>query len=296
MPKRILKYVVLLVVTANLALMAIVLLGRKTDAIVPLPNPNGYDDFVKAGQMLTGKPEDYKTMTQEELRALVATNAEAFRLVREGLSRKCRVPVEYSTNWFQQMFPAISGFKRLSLALVAEGNLAKLEGRTNDAANTYVECIRLGQESSRGGVVISKLVGIACEAIGREQLRALANSLDAAQCRGIVESLGTIDAAAEPVEETMKQEATWVRKATSFKEKVQVLLQYKDERRMKERIVAKVQGNTLQRRQLMIAFAARAYELEKGKSPERVADLVPAYLKMIPKDPTTGTNLAYLPQ
>jgi hypothetical protein len=45
----------------------------------------------------------------------------------------------------------------------------------------------------------------------------------------------------------------------------------------------------------MVAFAARVYELEKGKRPEKMRELVPAYLKAIPQDPATGTNMVYAP-
>ena len=48
-------------------------------------------------------------------------------------------------------------------------------------------------------------------------------------------------------------------------------------------------------RKLMIALAARAYELEKGTKPKTVADLVPDYLKAVPVDPVTKSNLTYAP-
>jgi hypothetical protein len=48
-------------------------------------------------------------------------------------------------------------------------------------------------------------------------------------------------------------------------------------------------------RQLIVALAARAYEFDKGKPPTTVSDLVPDYLKAIPQDPSTGTNLVYTP-
>ena len=49
-------------------------------------------------------------------------------------------------------------------------------------------------------------------------------------------------------------------------------------------------------RQLEIDLAARAYELDKGHQPESISDLVPDYLKAIPQDPFTGTNLVYSPR
>jgi hypothetical protein len=46
---------------------------------------------------------------------------------------------------------------------------------------------------------------------------------------------------------------------------------------------------------LLIDLAARAYELDKGHRPANLADLVPDYLKAVPQDPFTGTNMVYLP-
>jgi hypothetical protein len=46
---------------------------------------------------------------------------------------------------------------------------------------------------------------------------------------------------------------------------------------------------------LLIDLATRAYELDKGHRPASLADLVPDYLKAIPQDPVTGTNMAYTP-
>jgi len=57
----------------------------------------------------------------------------------------------------------------------------------------------------------------------------------------------------------------------------------------------KIQANILRRRQAMISFAARAYELDHGKPPASIIDLTPAYLKAIPQDPVSKTNLALNP-
>jgi hypothetical protein len=47
---------------------------------------------------------------------------------------------------------------------------------------------------------------------------------------------------------------------------------------------------------LITDLAARAYELDKGHLPANVADLVPDYLKAIPQDPFTDTNMIYSPR
>jgi hypothetical protein len=58
---------------------------------------------------------------------------------------------------------------------------------------------------------------------------------------------------------------------------------------------AKLKTHQTRIQALLIQLAARAYELEKGERPKSLADLVPAYLKAIPHDPLTGTNMAYHP-
>jgi hypothetical protein len=60
---------------------------------------------------------------------------------------------------------------------------------------------------------------------------------------------------------------------------------------MTQKYVNQLNANTLHRRQVILDFAARAYELDKGHRPTNVADVAPEYLKVIPQDPAAGTNL-----
>jgi hypothetical protein len=46
----------------------------------------------------------------------------------------------------------------------------------------------------------------------------------------------------------------------------------------------------------MLDLAARAFELDKGHPPASASDLVPEYLKAVPQDPVTGTNMVYSPR
>src|ERR1017187_9007100 len=69
--------------------------------LAPLPNPNGYDVFVKAGQTVTGDPDHYNQLNEQQLGELVATNAETLQLLRAGLSNQCRVPVQFSQTYME---------------------------------------------------------------------------------------------------------------------------------------------------------------------------------------------------
>ena len=62
-----------------------------------MPNPNGYTDLVKAGQLTSSKKSwGVDSTNVEQLRATVTTNAEALALARAGLSNECRVPLQFT--------------------------------------------------------------------------------------------------------------------------------------------------------------------------------------------------------
>jgi hypothetical protein len=278
---------VLLVVAA-----LIFALSQPPPAPPPLPKPNGYDDLVQAATMLADKTSDFATMSEGELRALVAKNARALKLARTGLSRECQVPLDYSAV-NPTYFTNLGGLKRLAQGLAAEGRLLELEGRPTDAAGSYLTVIRLGSASSRGGLLIDSLVGIAIEAIGTARLEKLGLTLDAKQCRQAATVLESCEAGREPTPAVLARERSWARRALGFKGQIARLVAFKSLRQSEQRAVAKV--NTLQTRErvLLIRLAARAYELDKGERPKSLGDLVPAYLKAIPQNPVTGTNMAY---
>src|SRR4029077_9002226 len=179
---------------AVLVAVAVVLtLRQPASAPPPLPQPNGYDDFLKASGLTAGDFSNYPVMTADELRPMVATNAEALRLVRIGLKRECRVPLTYSATNFQAHIPDLAGIKRLAQLLAAEGRLAELKQRPADAAESYLLTIRLGQASSRGGLMIHCLVGIAVQAIGANPAEKLLPKLDAKTCRQFAAALEAAD-------------------------------------------------------------------------------------------------------
>jgi hypothetical protein len=267
-------------------------LSQPAPALPPLPQPNGYDDFVKAGGMVTGDYGNYGTMSQEELRAFVEKNTEALKLARAGLDRECRVPLDYSTTNTMRI-SNLAGMKRLAQAMTTEGRLAELENRPADAVEAYVAVIRLGHAISQGGLIIDSLVGIAIESIGTAAMERLALTLDAKQCREAAIALESCEARRAPTEAIWAQERKWARRAYGLREQIARLVMFKSLKRSEQIWLAKVKAHQTRVRVLLLQLAARAYELDKGERPKRLADLVPAYLKNIPRDPLTGTNMAY---
>jgi hypothetical protein len=262
--------------------------------LAPLPNPNGYDDLVKASKMLADNTGSYDEKNTNEMRKVVLANADALMIARAGLSSQCRVPVQFSASFNSNHVSDVAWIKILARAIIAEGQLAEMENRPADAAKSYLDTIHLANEATRGGLLIDELVGMVIENFGTSHLQKLVPKLDVTACRKAAATLETLDAQRSTWSEAMQEESAWSR--ASFHGWRYNFNRWK-ERKSTASALAKVKqkfnAQDQKTRQLMIALAARAYELDKGRPPAGVADLVPEYLKTVPQDPMTGTNLIF---
>jgi hypothetical protein len=264
---------------------------RPLPPLVPPPNPNAYDDLVKAGQMVSTNTGNYAKLGAPQLRTLAATNAAALSLARDALDGPCRVPVQYSqTNW-SLTTGNVSKLRLLSQAFAAEGKLAELDKRSGKAAGCDMDLIRLGADSARGGILIDAMIGSSIESIGSADLVKLASQLDAPTCRDAAATLERLDAEKPSWDGVMKQEDDWIRRTFGMRAVLVEFIFHRQVKRSGMRTQKSYQAEQLKLRRLMIDFAARAFELEKGHRPASAAELVPEYLKAVPKNPTTGKNL-----
>jgi hypothetical protein len=263
----------------------------QTPAATPLPQPNGYDDFLKAGQMLSPGPAELDKMSAEELREAVAANTEALRLARAGLQKTSRVPLESSTDYIDRHQAELGVFKRLTRSFIGEGKLAEAENRFGDAALAYLDGLRLGHECSRGGVIIDMLVGVACRSGSCKSMQGILGRLDAGQCREAIQALEEIDAKAESASEILATERSWSRRTFGWRGQLGALVMRRSLTKSQQAVLAKLHAQERVERMLLIGLAARAYELDKGQPPKLVADLAPNYLTRIPQDPLKGVSL-----
>lgn len=262
----------------------------------PMPNPNGYDDLVKAGQMLPTNFPDYTTLSQDDLQKLVASDSNALQLARAGLQEQSRVSLDdtmgstNSPDW-------LMGLKRVGLAFAAEGRLEELQGHNDEAAKSYLDLIHCANDSSGGGVVIDELTGLAMENMGTTALEKLLPKLDAKTCRATATALETLDAQRQTWDEVMQQEYDWSRRMHhGLAGEWNRFLMRKSLNVIYNKTQQTFNRQLRSTRQLILDLAARAYQLDKGHAPAGAADLVPAYLKAVPIDPFTGTNLVYAPR
>lgn len=259
----------------------------------PLPAQNGYANLVKAGKMVSGDTIDYEKMDQRQLAQLVSQNSAALSMGRAALDNECAVPVQFSTNYIEAHLDQLSDLKKLARAFVAEGELAEMNDRPDDAARSYLEMIRLANASARGGVLIDQLVGTAIEAIGASQLQDMMPQLNAASCRKAASELETLDAQRQTFAQVMQREQGWSYRAfPGFRNDLERIFTRRNTAAVIQATERKFNAQVLKTRQAIIDLAARAYELDKGKPPASATDLVPGYLKAVPLNPVTGMDLS----
>jgi hypothetical protein len=288
---------ILLALAAALVLAIITVMAfvyGRTTPFPPLPNPNGYDDFVQAGELLSGRIGDYRDLSSEELKVLVATNANALALVRTGLQKQCALPMQtYLTNT-TAMSTDLIPLKQVAQLLAAEGRLAELEARTADAAQNYLDAIRFGNEISRNGFVINRLVGIACSAIGSFPLAKLTPKLECEQLKPIIAELDKLDQATVTWKETMRAEGVFMRHELRKTPNPVTWIPLWWQARQANQAAESIHHRAVSRvRLLETELALRCYRAEQGAPPAQLAQLVPKYFQRIAEDPFSNQPLIY---
>ncbi len=162
-----------------------------------LPNPNAFDFYVTAGNTLTGdkqigvavstKPTIAYSLAHKE--ALVQQNAGVINTLHQGFAYPYLNPPARS---FDVLFPYYAKFRSVARLLSLRGQVRAARGDWSGAADSYLDTIRMGEDTPRGSVLIGKLVGIACLAIGRKPMWSAVEHLNAAQSRAAASRLASI--------------------------------------------------------------------------------------------------------
>jgi hypothetical protein len=277
-------------------LTKLVLFSSPLPARGPRPDPNGYDDILKAGALVTADPTYYPTMSRDQLATLVSTNSEPLRLLRLGLSRQCALPLESHMTNLTQFSTELPRVKRLAQLLATEGRLRELEGRSGDAALCYAQAIHLGNETGRG-FVIHRLVGIACEAIGYNRLSAVITNLNCADSLPLLAELATVATNRVTWEEVKRNENAFMRyELAKYRNPITAARDWWQARASIKAAALRHNSTLAHVSLLTLELNLRCYRAEHSQPPATLNELVPRYLKTLPPDPFTGQPLIYRPQ
>lgn len=150
--------------------------------------------------------------TLEERADLVRANAPALAALREGLGRAYLAPPVRSS---QARMPYLDEYRKLARLLRLESEVRAARGETGKAARSALDAIALGIEVEHSSPVMGKLVGVACEAIGRSALWDLIPRLSAAEATAAARRLEELSVGKPSTSDTFTEER-WVLLASTL--------------------------------------------------------------------------------
>ena len=281
---------------AGLALVAPILLDRLTRVRTPavkLPNPNGYNDFIRAGVSVVGQaPRQGRVWDADatELHAFVDANPEALRLIRLALSRDSMVPIQYSDGFLGSHLGDMTALRDGARVLSSAGFLAISEDRFDDAVTRFVNLIRLGQGVSAAAFSSTNRSGCRRNVLASLDLR-IRSKLSAKACRDLIKRLAELDAHREPIDDVIRRDRLLGRASADWYTRTLMTVHpkpFEDFLRPAYDITRRLYRIVLSRhRLLMIDLALRAYRFDHGGKtwPKTLDALVPEYLERLPSDP-----------
>lgn len=156
-----------------------------------MPQPNGYDYFLRAGAAFVPDEKGVDETTDVNFaegkkyplapkEAWLKQNAKALQLLRKGFKYPAlHAPVR--SNYTSS--PDYGQFRGLARALKVESRVRAERGDWRGAADSALDIIKFGYAIPRGGAGIANLIGVAVQSIGVRELGNLMPHLDAKTSR-----------------------------------------------------------------------------------------------------------------
>ena len=202
-----------------------------TDPVISVPTPiipmpNAYNYFVKAANSVVGGNKigfaiskwdptkqasgDERLYNEMEKEALVQENLVAIQTLHTGFAYPFQAHPARSFTASYSEYEKERGLARL-LSLQAQTQAAK--GNWNGAMQSDLDSVQMGEMMPHGSTLIGKLVGIACEAIGRRPAWETVSHLNSLQAKTAARRLERISSFHVPFAETL-QEGEWAEQAS----------------------------------------------------------------------------------
>lgn len=260
---------------------------------VELPNPNGFDDFIAAGK-LVGHAADAKLgrwdlLTDSQLRTELEKHSGAFDRMRAGFSKESQNRYAFKP-WTVKEQHALN---HLSTAVRARCELARRTSDLEMELEGYLDALRLAQAEIRGSASDDYFIGSAIfESHLCRNLWNLRQRLSSKQCIELAATLTAMGRGNESWEirderrRIIDENSGWERHIRS------TLFHWSGRDSELGRRDEHVRRLVLQR-VLIVALGIRAFELENGRLPTTLAELVPKYLPEIPDDPSGAGSIKY---
>lgn len=183
-----------------------------------LPNPNGYDYFLRAGAAFVKDRKGVDEITSSTVKstyplsakeAWLQQNAKAIQLLREGLKYSSAVPHNASSSQYSQ-------FRSLTRALAVESHVRAARGDWSGAADSALDGVEFGDDVARGGPLIAGLVSKAVQAISLREMYRITPHLNAREAKLAARRMEHLYAGRFPYFKTL-QEEKWAQQSALMK-------------------------------------------------------------------------------
>ena len=175
------------------------------------PADNAFDHYLRAAELL---PADgrWNDLVGElhaadfaDIETTVVEAQEALDELRLGIGKPCVLPGELD---FSSLLPYLAQFRSMTRLLMVEGWMCVQLDEFGMAFGSYRDAMTLGQDCARNGVLIHKLVSIACEAIACSHIRQTAGlgGAEEEELADMVEYLAAFEATEVPLGQTLAVE------------------------------------------------------------------------------------------
>ena len=212
-----------------------------TPPAATLPQPNGFDAYLQAFDLKLKIDEQFH-LTQPAPAGLppdpwgegppelplpdrVGQYADVLKLVRLAQTQECCLLPPTSAA---EMMPYLAAFRSVVRLLAMEAEVHRLDNDYPAAASSALDGLRVGRDAASQRILISYLVGAACEAIALKSLDETIPGLKAEECRQVLARLLEAESKRLPITETLTGEENFARicfkELTSSAEQQQALL------------------------------------------------------------------------
>ncbi|MDO8682620.1 MAG: hypothetical protein Q7N50_03975 [Armatimonadota bacterium] len=188
-----------------------------------MPSPNAYDSYIAAANAIqeadkigyaiseytypaqpAGSPPTLeRNYSLAEKEAIIHKNAKALSALRQGFNYEYLNPPVRS---FSAICPHFSRFREMARLLVLEAQVKAGQGDWGGSMESRLDAIRMGQDIPRGGGLISMLVGVAIQSIGRKGAWKVVDKLDIGETQGAILQMEDILARQLPFADTIQEE------------------------------------------------------------------------------------------
>ena len=264
-----------------------------------LPVPNGYDELIGIAMTIPPRTGFYDEMEAEELAAIVEQNRPALEQARRALQNECMVAVDWNADQagLQTHMDQGASLRGLARAFAAAARQANSEGRTEDAVQYGLDMFNLAAATSRGGLLIDRMLGGAIYYTGLYSLREQVPQLTRDDCARLQKKIQVTPLELDEPTEIFRREMAFARQLHG---QLQMLMMSRVMHSQKQDTLTTMavtdKRYSVMRALLQTHIALRAFQLDHEKLPAALDELVPDYLSEVPRDAFATGPVIYRPE